>query len=79
VTPHEAWLRTQLIRTSRVLTAAQRRMPKVLAGLVGIALIIPGPQDEAVVAVLIVGWLLCMKRAKRSMILGEIREAWNVY
>jgi hypothetical protein len=54
-------------------------MPKILAGLIGVALIIPGPQDEAVVALLIIGWLVCMKRAKRSMILGEIREAWNVY
>jgi hypothetical protein len=74
VTSHEAWIRTQILRFGLVLAAAKRHLPKWMIVVIGIALCIPGPQDELFVALLIAGWAIFKPRMRH-----DISEAWNVY
>lgn len=55
----------------RVINAARRHLPKWLAALIGIALLIPGPQDELLVAVIIAAWAAFKPQMRR-----DIRLAW---
>jgi hypothetical protein len=72
---HEAWLRTQLVRFHRLIVAAKRHMPKWMAAVIAVALLIPGPQDELLVALIIAVWA-AVKPAMRA----DIRTAWlSVY
>lgn len=54
------------------LGVVRRHSPRWLAVLIGIALLIPGPQDEALVA-LIVLVMIAVKPALRA----ELREVWS--
>jgi hypothetical protein len=74
MTAHEAWVRTQAYRLHRVMDAAKRHLPKWLVVLIGIALLIPGPQDELLVAVIIAVFAM-VKPAMRA----DIRAAWEVF
>jgi hypothetical protein len=67
----EAWVRAMIYRLGKVFHAARRHMPKWMAVVIGIALLIPGPQDELLVAVIIAAWA-AFKPAMRR----DIREAW---
>lgn len=72
--PIEAWLRAQIYRCARAFRAAKRHCPKWLLALVGIALAIPGPQDELLVLLILAAWA-AFKPAMRA----DIRSAWNIY
>lgn len=67
----EAWLRAQIVRYKRTLHAAWPHLPKWIAAAIPIALAIPGPQDELVVALLI-AWAAW----RRPLLRAAIREGW---
>lgn len=72
MTPEEAWLRAQGIRCKRTLEASWPHLPKWIAAVIPIALVIPGPQDEVVVALLI-AWAAW----RRPLLRAAIREGWG--
>lgn len=67
----------RLYRTMRAVIAVSRKhLPKWLAGLLAIALAIPGPQDELVV-LLIIGVFVAFKPAMRADLSTAIQGAWT--
>lgn len=89
--PYEAWLRAQAIRVTRtlkgVLAVAKRHMPKWMAAVITVALLIPGPQDELAVMLIVGAWMYLRptKRgrlksaAMRSDFKTTVSQAWNIY
>jgi hypothetical protein len=73
MTHEEAWVRALIVRLARVFHAARRHTPKWLGALITIALLIPGPQDELLVLVILAVWA-AFKPAMRR----DIREAWRI-
>jgi hypothetical protein len=71
---HEAWIRAQLYRFGRVIGAARRHMPRWLAAVVAVALLIPGPQDELLVALIIALWAVFKPAMRR-----DVARAWDIY
>ncbi|MBZ4537766.1 hypothetical protein [Mycobacterium avium] len=71
---HEAYARAQLVRWHRTLAAAKRHTPKWLAALITIALLIPGPQDELLVVVILAAWA-----AFKPVMRRDIAIAWDIY
>jgi hypothetical protein len=71
---HEAWVICQRLRFDRVLAATRRHVPKWLMAVVVIALAIPGPQDEILVALIIAGWA-----AFRPAMRADLTEAWRIH
>lgn len=66
----------KVLRTARAIIAATRRhVPAWVAALLGIALLIPGPQDELIVLLVIAGFA-AFKPAMRRDIATATREAW---
>lgn len=82
MTPTEAWLRSQAIRVARtvkgLIGVTKRHMPKWMAAVITIALLIPGPQDELLVLVILGVWA-AFKPAMRRDIRATVYEAWNIY
>lgn len=82
MTHHEAWLRSQLIRIRRttkgLMAVTRRHVPKWLAAIITIALLIPGPQDELLVLI-IIGVYAAFKPAMRKDFATTTREAWSIY
>jgi hypothetical protein len=72
--PTEAYARAQIIRWHRTAAAARRHIPKWLAAVVTVALLIPGPQDELIVLLILAVWAM-VKPAMRA----DIAEAWDIY
>lgn len=72
--PYEAWVRAQFTRGNRVFQASKQHMPKWLVALMPIALMIPGPQDEIIVAAIIAVWA-----AFKPQMRADMKVAWNIY
>ncbi|BCP02494.1 hypothetical protein MINTM018_52630 (plasmid) [Mycobacterium intracellulare] len=53
-------------------------VPKWLAAIITIALLIPGPQDELLVLI-IIGVYAAFKPAMRKDFATTTREAWSIY
>lgn len=67
----------RVLRTAKaIITATQRHVPKWMAGVLAIALLIPGPQDELVVLLVIAGFAI-FKPAMRQDIATATRNAWT--
>lgn len=82
MTSYEAWLRCQAMRLHRVMKGVigvtRRHLPKWMVALVTIALLIPGPQDELLVLVILAGFA-AFKPAMRQDIRVTTRQAWDIY
>ncbi|AXH46833.1 hypothetical protein SEA_ACOLYTE_90 [Mycobacterium phage Acolyte] len=82
MTPQEAWLRVQAMRAHRLVKGmvgvSKRHLPKWMVAIVTIALLIPGPQDELLVLV-ILGVFAAFKPAMRADIRKTTSEAWNIF
>jgi hypothetical protein len=69
-------------RSLRVFHAAldvtKRHAPRWILVAIPIALAIPGPQDELVVALLI-GWMLWRRPVMRAEMRAAVREAWYIW
>ena len=74
MSPTEAWVRSQAIRCGRAFVAAKRHTPKWMAALITIALLIPGPQDELVVVLILAAWA-----AFKPVMRRDIAQAWDIY
>lgn len=72
MTPLEATLRAWQVRGHRSITAALMHLPWWLSAVVTAALLIPGPQDEAFVALVIAGVALFKPQMRR-----DVRWAWG--
>lgn len=70
--PMGCWLHAQKVRFRRLLVTTRLHVPKWLMVVIGIALAIPGPQDELFVALVIGGWA-AFKPAMRA----DLRWTWN--
>lgn len=71
---YEVYVRAQLVRWHRVWDAAKRHMPKWLAAVMVVALLIPGPQDELVVGLVLMVWA-----AVHPAMRHDIAAAWRIY
>lgn len=72
MTPEEAWFIAMHVRFRRVLIVTKMHVPKWLFVVITVALMIPGPQDELFVALLIGGWALFKPEMR-----ADLRFAWD--